>query len=85
MKNHSPILHFLGKASWLIVALASIHIGLGYFNVNVLSHPSLIRFLPYISLAIGIAGVVSLILLVMCCVAEHKCDCGKGANCKCTH
>ena len=83
MMHHSPVLHFLGKAAWLVTALASIHMGLSYFNVNLLSNPSLMKFVPYINLAVGVAGVVSLVMLVMCVMVTHKCDCGKGANCKC--
>lgn len=82
--HHSSILHFLGKVAWLITSLAAVHIGLNYFNINLLSNPNVVRFVPYINIAIGIAGVISLILLVMCCMATHKCDCGKGANCKCS-
>lgn len=86
MMHHSPILHILGKASWLITALASIHMGLSYFNINLLGNASLIKFVPYINLVVGIAGVISLVMLVMVCMCKHQCDCGKGPNnctCKC--
>lgn len=80
---HHPMLHLLGKACWLITALASIHMGLMYFNMNLMMNPSIIRFMPYINLVVGIAGVISLIMLIMVCMCKHKCDCGKGNNCTC--
>ena len=78
--QHSPILYFIGKACWLITALAAIHMGLGYFNVNLLSNPNLMRFMPYINLAVGIAGVISLVMLAMCCMCKDHCDTKAGHN-----
>jgi hypothetical protein len=78
MMHHSPMLHFVGKAAWLITALAAIHMGLGYFNVNLLSSPSLMKFVPYINLAVGVAGVLSLIMLAMCCMHKDHCDTKAG-------
>jgi uncharacterized membrane protein YuzA (DUF378 family) len=84
MMHHSPIIHFVCKASWIITALASIHMGLNYFNINLLDNPNVMKFAPYINLIVGIAGVISLIMLVMWCMCKHQCDCGKSSsNCTC--
>ena len=80
--HHSPILHFVGKVSWIITALFSIHIGLMQLGVNLLKHESLMRFMPYIHYTVGVAGLVSLVMLVMACI--KKCNCGK-ADCKCCY
>lgn len=76
--HHSPIMHLLGKAAWLVTALAAIHMGLGYFNINLLSNINLIRFVPYINLLVGVAGVISLVMLVMCCMGQDHCDTKAG-------
>jgi uncharacterized membrane protein YuzA (DUF378 family) len=83
MHHHSPILNLLCKATWLITALAAIHMGLAYFNINLMMNLNVMRFMPYINLVVGVAGVASLLMLVMHFAHAHKCDCGKGNNCTC--
>ena len=80
---HSGILKWLGMASWLITALASINVGLaGAFGWNLFSQSwfpaAIVMPVHYI---IGLSGVYSLVLLAM----MFSCGCGKCGtkDCKC--
>lgn len=66
----SPVMKMVGMAVWVITALGAVHVGLGALGYNLLAHPmfmSLARPLEYL---VGLAGVLSLVMLVMhggCC------------------
>lgn len=74
--HNSPVMKTVSKVVWVITALASINIGLmpmGYdfFTADFLiGNMNMLNLIRYI---IGAAGVVSLIMCVMCCM---KGDCG---------
>lgn len=84
----------IGKVCWIITALASINIGLSAMGYDIfmsefvlMNLANLIQPMQYV---IGLAGVVSLFMMVSCCMKSHKaCDgkscsrCGSMTGCNC--
>lgn len=66
----TAIMHYLGKAAWLLTALASIHVGaMAFFQFNAFSYlPESLSFLfmPIHVLYLA-AGIYSLVTLCMHC------------------
>lgn len=69
----------VGLISWIVTALAAIHLGLLPFGHNIFSSgflattsPDAIRWVHYL---IGICGVISLVMLFMKFNSGHKCKC----------
>lgn len=70
----SPVMHLVGKAAWLLTALASIHIGaVAVLNFNAFSYlPESLMFLVMpIHVLYLVAGIYSLVMLFMPC---HCCE-----------
>jgi len=77
--HQSPLMRTVGMLSWVITALASIHVGLCPLGYNLfktemmrMSFPALIAPLHYL---VGLAGLVS--LLMLCMAWTQKCSCGE--------
>ena len=73
--EHSPMMKWLGMATWLITALVSINMLTGMYDYNAIiwlgnSMPGMIVPLCWI---IGISGIISLVMLVKACMM-----CGAG-------
>jgi uncharacterized membrane protein YuzA (DUF378 family) len=67
MMMNSPFCHFVGKAAWVITALAAINQGLTVFDFNIFMTDFFMNnltmlFVP-LHLLIGIAGVFSFVHL----------------------
>lgn len=68
--DKSPMMHWVGKAAWLITALASIHLGaLAVFQFNAFMYlPASLAFLIMpIHVLYLVAGVYSIVMLFMDC------------------
>ncbi len=74
----SPVMKLVGNVVWLITALASIHIGLMALGYNVLDMAHISQFSRTIDYVIGVAGVISLLMMIMWL--------GSGcSSCECEH
>ena len=74
----SPLMKTLGTIVWVITALASIHIGLMAMGYNVLDMAHISQYSRTIDYIVGIAGVISLLMLIMMLGS----GCG---SCECDH
>lgn len=80
--DKSPGVRLIGKITWAITALASLHIGLTLFGIDIsrsmffLMLPGLARLLKVV---IGLSGLISLGMMIMSC---GKCGCG-SSGCTC--
>ena len=75
---NSPVMKIVAKVAVFLSALAAIHEGLiavGYNALDVLRLHAYTQPLGYI---FGIAGIISLITLFMCCMKGH---CGPNDHC----
>jgi uncharacterized membrane protein YuzA (DUF378 family) len=82
MVGCSPLMKIIAKVSMFISALAAIHMGLmeiGYNALDVLKLGEYARPLGYI---VGIAGLISLVMLCMWCM-KHHCTCDTKGSCTC--
>lgn len=75
----SPVWCIVGLVSWVVTALAAIHLGLlplghNIFNSEFLatSSPDFVRWIHYL---VGICGIISLVMLFMKFSSGHKCKC----------
>jgi len=78
----SPLLKYIGMLSWLITALASINIGTCVaFQFDVFKNPFVMNNMPWIVVpayyTIGVAGLISFLMLLM--AFFFGCKCGKGS------
>ena len=74
----SPVMRMIAKVALFLSSIAAIHQGLlalGYNGLEVLKLQEHAQVLGYI---FGIAGVISLVMLVMWCM---KCRCSSSCNC----
>lgn len=78
---HSPVMKLVAKLSIFLSALAGIHQGLMALGYNVLPMIKLQEYSHIINYVFGVAGVITLVMLVMWCVSHH-CECG-SSNCSC--
>lgn len=71
----SPAMKWLGMATWAITALAAINVGYSALSNggNMLHHAALAGIAGPLHYIIGVAGVVSLVLLVMSCTGKKCC------------
>lgn len=76
---HTPAMRIVGKILWLLVTIGAINWGLdvlGYnlFNLNFvqMNMPMIVQPLKVI---IGLAGVLSLVHLIMHCTSDHCTSC----------
>ena len=77
--EHSPIMKWLGMATWLITALVSINMLTAMYEYNAIvwignSAPGLVIPLVWI---IGLSGIISLAMLIKVIMM-----CGSGCMCK---
>jgi len=86
--EHSPLMKYVGMATWMITALVSINMLTGMYDYNAIIYignmmPSLIVPLCWI---IGLSGLISLGMLVkaimMCGSGCGPCGCSEGCNCQ---
>ena len=86
--EHSPLMKWLGMATWLVTALVSVNMLTGMYDYNAMIcignwMPSLIIPLCWV---IGLSGLVSLAMFVkavMFCGSDCKsCGCSGACNCK---
>lgn len=82
----SPLVRCVGMLSWLITALASINIGTCVaFQFDVFKTLFVMNNMPWIVMpahyTIGLAGVISLSMLLM--AIFFGCKCGKGSCPEC--
>lgn len=78
----SPLVRCVGMISWAITAIASIHVGMQavghdlFMRFGLENNPMINMYAQYIT---GIAGVASLIMLVMA-LACKRCCCGESCS-----
>lgn len=72
---YSPM-HLLGKAIWLITALASITLGLMPLGYNLFMYVPM-SLMAAIHYAIGVAGLISLALMIKACAC---CETGRCSS-----
>lgn len=68
----SPAMKWVGKIVWVLTALGAINIGLVPMGYNFLLSPTLAGVAVPLHYLIGVAGVVSLVMLVLKCT--RKCE-----------
>lgn len=81
----SPVLKFLGLTAWLITALVSLHIGLVAMGWDLTAmafvQNNLAMLIMPMRYIIGLAGLWSLIAMVMMLMGMGCCKCGCNADC----
>lgn len=82
---NSPVMKFLGMASWLITALAALHVGLVALGYDITSmaafqQANLQALVVPTQYIIGIAGAISLTMFIMALMGTCCCSCGNGGN-----
>lgn len=76
----SPAMKSVGIILWALTSLGALHVGLMAMGYNLLAFAPLMSFAKPIEYIIGIAGLISFVLLVMhggCCACAD-CNCGSG-------
>ncbi len=73
MMNCSPAMKIVAKISMLICSLAAIHMGLMEMGYNLIDTMKLAEYARPLGYIVGIAGVISLVMLILWCTKSH-CD-----------
>lgn len=82
MMHCSPAMKIVAKISLLISSLAAIHMGLMEMGYNLVDTMKLAEYSRPLGYIVGIAGVISLVMLLMWCMKPH-CGCGSGSSGSC--
>lgn len=71
------MMKLIGNLVWLITALASIHIGLTIFGIDITSHTLFqhAMLMTITKYTVGIAGIISLLMMISSLMGGQKCDC----------
>lgn len=77
----SPVMKLVAKISIFLSALAGICQGLMALGYDVLSMVKLQEHARIVGCIFGVAGVITLVMLIMWCMSHH-CACG-SSNCSC--
>lgn len=84
MHSHSPLVRVFGLVVWLFASIGAINWGLDAMGYNLfnypffaVSYPGLVMPLKYV---IGLAGVISLLMMIDALLRGHGCG---SAKCTC--